>query len=368
MSVSVIIPAAGKGSRAGQKKNKLLCPLPGFELTVLEKTVQAFLRADVAQIILAVSDDDRREIETLLAAYPVQYVRGGDCRTQSVKNALAAVTEEIVLIHDGARPFVSQKIISDCIDGVRRFGSAICALPVTDTIVFAENGKINSVPDRATLFSVQTPQGFYTSDMVAAYAKIGDEIFTDDSSVYARFVAQPHLFVGEAENIKMTFEKDFLSPARVGFGIDTHAFGKAQNHVVLCGVKIPSDSGLIAHSDGDVALHAVMDALLSAVGLPDIGHYFPDTDDRWKNADSTQMLRTVVTELNKRGFSPLNVSVAIQAQKPRLAPHIPSMTKRLAELLDIPPARVGISAGTNEGLGYVGEGKGITVSATVLLK
>lgn len=368
MSVSVIIPAAGKGNRAGLNKNKLLCPLPGSTTSVLEKTVQAFLRPDIEQIILAVSDCDREEISALLADYPVELITGGETRTQSVKNALAAVTGEIVLIHDGARPFVSQKIISDCIDSVRRHGSGICALPATDTFVFAENGVIDSVPDRNSLFAVQTPQGFFTSDMVASYAKIGTEIFTDDASVYTRFIGKPHLFVGEADNVKMTFGKDFLTPARIGFGVDTHAFGKAQDYIVLCGVRVPSDSGLIAHSDGDVALHALMDALLSAAGLRDIGHYFPDTDDKWKNADSTYMLASVVEELKKQGFAPVNVSVAIQAQKPKLAPYIRVMTEKVATLLSIPPTHVGISAGTNEGLGYIGEGKGITVSATVLLR
>lgn len=371
MSVSVIIPAAGKGSRAGFEKNKLLLPLSPFDVTVLEKTVQAFLRPDVTQILLAVADCDCVEIADLMKNYPVTLVVGGATRTQSVKNALSAVTGDIVLIHDGARPFVSQKIISDCIASVKKYGSGVCALPITDTVVLAENQEIETVPDRDKLFSVQTPQGFFTSDMVSAYSQIGEEIFTDDSSVYARFIGKPHLFTGESENKKLTFSTDFSSsftPARVGFGVDTHAFGKTQDYIVLCGVKIPSDSGLIAHSDGDVALHAVMDALLSAAGLKDIGHYFPDTDERWKNADSTLLLDAVLQELKGHNLTPLNLSVAIQAQKPRLAPYIQSMTENLARLLSIPPTHVGISAGTNEGLGYIGEGKGITVSAVVLLR
>jgi 2-C-methyl-D-erythritol 4-phosphate cytidylyltransferase/2-C-methyl-D-erythritol 2,4-cyclodiphosphate synthase len=264
---------------------------------------------------------------------------------------------------------VSQKVITDCIESVKAFGSGICALPVTDTVVCADGNEIVSVPDRSRLYAVQTPQGFFTADMVAAYSKIGEESFTDDSAVYAKYVGKPRLFLGERENVKLTFSQDFSAPAvRTGVGIDTHAFGKPQDYIVLGGVKVPSESGLIAHSDGDVLIHAVMDALLSAAGLRDIGHYFPDTNEKWHNADSMAMLKIVLDEIRKAGYTPLNLSVAIQAQKPRLAKYIPAMVERLAQALGIPPAAVGVTAGTDEGLGYVGEGKGITVTANILLR
>ncbi|MBQ7302888.1 MAG: 2-C-methyl-D-erythritol 2,4-cyclodiphosphate synthase [Clostridia bacterium] len=167
----------------------------------------------------------------------------------------------------------------------------------------------------------------------------------------------------------MTYAEDFRGGiARCGFGVDTHAFGKEQDYIVLAGVKIPSESGLIAHSDGDVLVHAVMDALLSAAGLKDIGHYFPDTDDKWKDASSMKMLEQVVALIRAEGFVVANVSVAIQAEKPRLAKYIDEMKNALSGGLGIDPVCVGISAGTNEGLGYVGEGKGITVNAYVLLQ
>jgi 2-C-methyl-D-erythritol 4-phosphate cytidylyltransferase/2-C-methyl-D-erythritol 2,4-cyclodiphosphate synthase len=369
MTVSVIIPAAGKGERTGFQHNKLLYPIPLLGITCLEKTVQAFVREDIAQIVVAVSERDEAEVKALLEGYPVLLVRGGQTRTQSVKNALSAVTGEIVLIHDGARPFVSEKVITDCIESVKAFGSGICALPVTDTVVRAEGGEIVAVPDRSELYAVQTPQGFFTADIRSAYSEIGKENYTDDSAVYAKFIGKPRLFLGARENVKLTFSQDFTSPAvRTGIGIDTHAFGKAQDHIVLAGVKVPSESGLIAHSDGDVLLHAVMDALLSAAGLRDIGHYFPDTDEKWHNADSMQMLKIVLDKIYGEGYIPLNLSVAIQAQKPRLAKYIPAMVARLAEALKLPSSAVGVTVGTNEGLGYVGEGKGITVTANVLLK
>ena len=194
--------------------------------------------------------------------------------------------------------------------------------------------------------------------------------YTDDSSVYAEFIAPPKLCDGEKENVKLTYATDFKSLAsveRIGFGVDTHAFGKKQNYITLCGVQIPSETGLIAHSDGDVAIHAVMDGMLSAVGLRDIGFYFPDTDEKWRNADSMKMLLEVKELVKQEGYQVKNLSIAIQAEKPKLAKYIPDMKKSVALALEIDERAVGITAGTNEKLGYVGEGKGITVYAYVLL-
>ena len=254
---------------------------------------------------------------------------------------------------------------------MRAHGSAVCALPVTDTIALCAEEKIGSIPDRSALYALQTPQAFSYAEILAAYEKIGGETFTDDSGVYAKFVAPPQIFAGDVKNKKLTFREDFLSaplPApRVGVGIDTHAFGKAQDHIVLGGARIPSESGLIAHSDGDVLVHAVMDALLSAAALPDIGHFFPDTDPAFADADSLRLLERVRDLLAEKGFAPRNVSAAIQAERPRLQKYIFSMRENIARALRISPDDVGLSAGTNEGLGYVGEGKGITVTAYVSL-
>lgn len=368
MKVCVIICAAGKGERAGFEKNKLLAPLPLYNCTVLEKTVSAFIREDISRVVVAVSPADREEIAALLSPYPLcELVEGGDTRTQSVRNALARVREEIVLVHDGARPYVSDKIVADCIESVKKYGSGICALPATDTTVIAPVGEIENVPPRAEVYTVQTPQGFFTADLVRAYERAGEENFTDDSAVYAKYIARPRLFTGERRNKKVTYREDFEISCRTGVGIDTHAFGKAQDYVTLGGVKIPSDSGFIAHSDGDVVIHALMDALLSAAGLRDIGHYFPDVGDEWRGADSMKMLKIVLEEVKKQGLIPCNVSIAIQAQKPRLAKYIPLMVEKLAAALSLPRSCVGVTAGTNEGLGYVGEGKGVTVTANALL-
>ena len=369
-SVGVILCAAGRGSRTGFSQNKLLIPLNGLSCA-LEKSIEAFNFPAIDEIIVTASKEDFDKIEAVCAYYPqTRVVLGGETRTQSVYNALQEAKSDIVLIHDGARPFVKRASIESCIESVKTFGSGVCAIPCTDTIAIARQDEIESVPDRKTLYAVQTPQGFFREKLLSAYRQAlqTEETFTDDSSVFARYCGAPRLCAGARDNIKLTHAEDFLPPVRQGFGVDTHAFGKEQNYIMLAGVKIPAKSGLIAHSDGDVAVHALMDALLSAAGLKDIGYYFPDTDEKWKNADSMKLLDSVVALLAKSGFAAHNVSLAIQAETPRLSPHIDEMKTRLAQSLSLDPSDVGITAGTNEGLGYVGEGKGITVYAVATIK
>ena len=370
-SVCAVICAAGKGTRAGFEENKLLVPFNGS--TVLQQTLSAFDFPAIDEIIVTASEADMEQITALCAAYPrTSVVLGGNDRSHSVYNALKAATSDIVLIHDGARPFIKRETIEGCIHSVEAFGSGICAVECRDTVAIVSGDAITRVPARSVLRQIQTPQGFFRENITYAYERAFERktgTYTDDSSVFAQFCGNPHLCDGANDNIKMTYAEDFADKfARCGFGIDTHAFGKEQDYIVLAGVKIPSDSGLIAHSDGDVLVHAVMDAMLSAAGLKDIGHYFPDTDEQWTDASSMAMLNEVKTLIETEGFAVQNLSVAIQAERPRLAKYIDEMKNALSSVLTIDPARIGISAGTNEGLGYVGEGKGITVNAYVLLR
>lgn len=374
MKICAVIPAAGSGSRAGFEKNKILQKYDG--IPVLRRTVSAFAAAEqIGKIIVCIRECDRAEISALLSDFTgVCLICGGATRTESVKNALEFLAKEqtppdYVLIHDAARPFVSTKIIRDCIETVRAFGSAVCSLPCTDTLVSASNGMVNGKLDRESTFLVQTPQGFSFPQLLAAYRKITpQDVFTDDAGVFAKYIAPPRLFTGERANIKLTFREDFcMTQFRTGIGIDTHAFGKTDDHIMLGGVKIPSESGLLAHSDGDVLIHAVMDALLSAAGLFDIGHYFPDTDPQYKDTDSLILLANVKELIDKESFAVGNISAAIVAQKPKLAAYIPQMKQNLAHVLQISERNVGITAGTNERLGYLGRGEGITVTANVLL-
>lgn len=370
-TVCAVICAAGKGLRTGFEKNKLLIPF--MDSTVLEKTLSAFDFPAIDEIVVTASETDLAEITALCEKFKrTSVVLGGEDRSHSVYNALKTAKSDIVLIHDGARPFVTREIIESCVQSVKTQGSGICAIECRDTVAIVKDGKIISVPARDSLRQIQTPQGFYRENITYAYERAfesGKSGCTDDSSVFADYCGAPRIFQGSRENIKMTYKEDFAdNAARCGFGIDTHAFGKTQDYIVLAGVKIPSHSGLIAHSDGDVLAHAVMDALLSAAGLKDIGHYFPDTDEQWKNADSMQMLKAVVGLIDEQGYAVKNLSVSIQAEKPRLAKYIDEMKNNLARALKLDPTSVGVAAGTNEGLGYVGEGKGITVNAYALLK
>ncbi len=374
MKTSVIICAAGRGERAGFEKNKLLVPVNGQPVIYL--TAEKFYGL-TDEIIIAVSKEDESEIKAVCSPFNPIIVRGGKTRTESVYNALKVVSGEAVLIHDGARPFIAEEDIKGCIGYVERYGSAVCAAPCTDTVCTAEKGEIISVPDRANMYRLQTPQCFKTEDIRLAYSlAISDgETYTDDSSVYLKYIAPPRLYTACGENVKLTYAGDFKEFAaikaegadRVGFGADVHAFGKEQNFITLCGVKIPCDTGLIAHSDGDVAVHALMDAVLSAAGLKDIGNYFPDTDDKYLGADSINLLKEVVKLIKTKGYAVKNASVAIQAEKPKLAPYTESMKGNLSAALSVAPECIGISAGTCEGLGFVGKKLGISATAAVLL-
>ena len=375
MNIYAVIPAAGAGSRAGFDKNKILQKMGGA--SVLWRTVSAFAQNEnIAGIAVCANKNERAEIGRELCGFAkVLYADGGSTRTESVKNALEVLAAlpcppDYVLIHDAARPFVSQKIIDDCVKTVRAHGSAVCALPCTDTLVHAQNGIITGSYDRETAFTMQTPQGFGFGELLAAYRKITPaDSFTDDSGVYAKYVAPPFLFMGEKRNIKLTFREDFaMNETRTGIGVDTHAFGAERKYIVLGGVRIDAPTGLHAHSDGDVLCHAVMDALLSAAGLPDIGHYFPNSSPQYKGADSLALLAKVRELIENEGFTVGNISAAIVAEAPKLAPHIQKMKQNIADVLQISERAVGISAGTNEGLGYLGRGEGITVIATVLIK
>jgi len=390
MKISVIVCAAGKGVRAGFDRNKLLVPFMGAN--ALYYTVAGINRLapllerngdSLGELIITATPRDMAEITAVCAPFGGKTVEGGSTRTESVYNALKCVTGDIVLIQDGARPFTSVEQYIACIESVKEFGSGVTAMPSTDTVVVANGGWIDNIPVRNTVFAVQTPQGFYSKDIKSAYDRAmadGGE-YTDDGSVYSRYISParicPH---GSAANRKLTFKEDFdgleakavsavkTDGCAIGYGVDVHAFGKKQDFITLCGVKVPCDEGLIAHSDGDVALHAVMDAILSAAGLRDIGRYFPDSDPAYRGADSGELLKKVVALIGERGYVVDGLSIAVQAEKPRLSPHIDGMISRVQQLTGASRERVAIAAGTCEGLGYVGEKRGICVYCVAALK
>ena len=367
MDVSLIIAAAGKGERAGFKENKLFFDLG--DLKVIEKTVNAFLKTGlIKHYIIAAAKEDLDAIKKNFPDFTV--VTGGKTRTESVKNALKAVKDEIVLIHDGARPFVSERIIKDCINSAINYGSGIAAVPVSDTVCAADNGEITDYIGKSGLFDIQTPQGFSTEKIKKAY-EISDGVFNDDGEVYKNAFGSVRLIAGDKNNIKLTFPEDFIrarsfSEIRFGTGFDCHKLAENRK-LILGGVEIPHRKGLLGHSDADVLTHAIMDALLSACALKDIGYHFPDDDPRYKDADSMKLLEKTLSLIGEKGFKVQSVSAVIMAEKPKLLPHIPNIARNLADALKIEKEKVGIGATTLEGLGFVGREEGICVRATAIV-
>ncbi len=360
MRISVVIPAAGKGRRAGFSENKIFHLLPDGR-TVLERAASAFFPfAD--EVIIAADPAEEERVRALFGSR-IRVVTGGKTRTESVRRALEAATGEIVLVHDAARPYVSEAVIRDCIASVKKYGSGIPALPTADTVCAAEGGEMTFSYGK-TLFAVQTPQGFYTEDLRRAYRLAKGE-YADDSAVYAAFCRPPRLCAGGAENRKLTFAADFPPRYAVGEGFDCHAFA-AGRKLVLGGVEIPHDRGLLGHSDADVLTHAVMDALLSAVGEGDIGVQFPDTDPAYRGISSMLLLERVMQIVARKGRRVESLSAVLMAEKPKLKNFLPAIAENLAAAVGIP--YVGLSVTTLEGLGFVGREEGICARASVLLR
>ena len=360
MRISVVIPAAGKGRRAGFSENKIFHLLPDGR-TVLERAASAFFPfAD--EVIIAADPAEEGRVRALFGSR-VRVVTGGKTRTDSVRRALETATGEIVLVHDAARPYVSEAVIRDCIASVKKYGSGIPALPTADTVCATEGGEMTFSYGK-TLFAVQTPQGFYTEDLRRAYRLAKGE-YADDSAVYAAFCRPPRLYAGGAENRKLTFAADFPPRYAVGEGFDCHAFA-AGRKLVLGGVEIPHDRGLLGHSDADVLTHAVMDALLSAVGEGDIGVQFPDTDPAYRGISSMLLLERVMQIVARKGRRVESLSAVLMAEKPKLKNFLPAIAENLAVAVGIP--YVGLSVTTLEGLGFVGREEGICARASVLLR
>ncbi len=367
MKTSLILACAGKGERAGFEKNKLLVK-NADGLTVLEQTLNAFINSKlIDEYIITASKTDYDEIKSLVPDY-CKIVLGGQTRTQSVKNALDVVSGDIVLIHDGARPFVSEKVISRCIRKAVKFGGAVPVVPCRDTILKSKGEIACEYLGKSELYSVQTPQGFKTKDIIHAYARAGEKVFNDDGEVYKEFIGELAVFDGDIRNVKLTFKEDFLNESkyRFGTGFDCHRLVENRK-IILGGVLIPHDKGLLGHSDADVLTHAIMDAILSASANRDIGYHFSDKDPKYKDADSMKLLDNVIEMTANLGYRVDSVSATIMAEKPKLLNHIPAITKSLASALSLPLDKVGISATTLEGLGFVGREEGICVHATASL-
>ncbi len=375
----VILPAAGKGTRLGQAKQYL--ELGG--VPVLARAARAAAACpEVAAIVVACPAGDEEKVRALLEAHGAgaklhAVVAGGAERADSVRNALAAAPAgvELVAVHDAARPFASPALFTRVLEAARTHGAALAAIPCTDTVKKAEGTAVAGTLDRRTLWLAQTPQAFRIPVLRAGYERAGNgaSSFTDEASLVEASGGRVELVPGEKENFKVTDADDLARararvelPAAVGFGLDVHAYEEGRR-CILGGIEFPGEVGLLGHSDADAALHAIMDAILGGAGLGDIGLHFPDTDDRFRGADSGRLLEEVVRRAAAAGFAVLNVDLTIAAARPKIGPRRDEMRVRIAELLGVPAARVNVKATTTEGLGFVGRKEGLAAQAVVLL-
>ncbi len=383
--VAVIVVAAGRGTRFGDtlpKQFHMLAAVP-----VLRRTLRAFLdHPEVGSILTVINPLHTAEYHQAVGGLEspklLAEAHGGETRQASVLaglEGLAATAPEIVLIHDAARPFVSAALISAAIAAARIHKAAVPGAPVTDTIISAAEDRLSAALDRDILRAVQTPQAFDYQIIRDAHraAAAGAGSFTDDGSL-AMAQGQPvHVFAGEATNIKITTPADMARAtaylgedtmiSRTGTGFDVHAF-KTGDHVWLCGVKIPHSHGFEAHSDGDVGLHALTDALLGAMADGDIGRHFPPTEERWRGAASDQFLAYAISRLRARGGEVDLLDVTLICETPKIGPHADAMRKRIARIAGTTLENVSVKATTTERLGFTGRREGIAAMASATIR
>jgi 2-C-methyl-D-erythritol 4-phosphate cytidylyltransferase/2-C-methyl-D-erythritol 2,4-cyclodiphosphate synthase len=364
--------------------NKTLLPLCGK--SVIRRSVEAFAGLTDEMTVVCHPDAEEdliREVSAAALSFPVRFVTGGDTRQQSVLNGLRAFDfgeNDVVLVHDAARCLVSPEVIGNVIRSVKECGSGVPGVPASSTYKLCdERGFVELTPDRSRLFEVQTPQGFFARDLLAASLRASEEgwLGTDDAMLMEHYGHAVRIVPGSKANLKLTTPEDLLtaglflkggrSSVRVGMGYDVHRLVEGRR-LVLCGVEIPWSLGLLGHSDADVALHALMDAMLGACGLGDIGRHFPDTDDRFKGISSLLLLKETDRLMKEAGFSLVNADITIVAQKPKLLPYIPQMVRTVAEALGKEDAAVNIKATTTEKLGFEGREEGISAYAVCMVE
>ena len=383
--VAAVIVAAGRGQRVGgdiAKQYRLLAGEP-----VIRATLAAFsghVRIDVIQPVIHPADQELFRGASSGFEKLVDPVPGGATRQISVRagvEALAARAPELVLIHDAARPFLSAGLIDRAIDAGRQFGAAVPGVAIADTVKKIDDGAmVSETLDRGRLRTVQTPQAFGYPLIAEAHrraATAGRDDFTDDAALAEWAGHRVHVFAGESGNVKLTTNDDFiraellhaaaLADVRIGNGFDVHVFADG-DHVMLGGVRIPHSRGVSGHSDADVALHALVDAILGALAEGDIGQHFPPSDPQWRGASSDRFLAFACERVRARGGLIGNLDVTIVCEAPRVSPHRDAMRARIAEIAGIPATRVAVKATTSEKLGFTGRGEGIVAMATATVR
>lgn len=382
---AVVIVAAGRGQRAGQADGpKQYRPIGG--VPVIRRTIEAFLmHPRVSDIVVAIHEDDEALYRAAVpGADPrLGIVFGGPTRQASTRLALEALATNPprnVLIHDGVRPFVDAALIDRVVSGLETDMGVLPALPVSDTLKRAgRHGEVQATVPRAGLYAAQTPQGFRFAPILEAHraaAAEGREDFTDDAAIAEWAGIAVRIVGGSPDNVKLTYAREIAmadeklsraAPAfpdvRTGNGYDVHSF-EPGDHVTLCGVAIPHEMKLNGHSDADVGLHALTDALLATCGAGDIGVHFPPSDPQWRGAASRLFVEHAARIVRARGGRIANADVTLICEAPKIGPHRPAMVEAMAAMLGIAPERVSVKATTNEKLGFIGRREGIAAIAT----
>ena len=383
MKVFALVVAAGRGSRAGPGAPKQYRDLAGEP--VLRHCLQAFAsHPRIESVFSVIHADDRDAYEKASQGLPkiAPPVTGGETRQASVLcglDAMEADAPELVLIHDGARPFLSGRLIDDTIEALQTHKGAMPGLPVADTLRHSRDGLAGDTVSREGLWRAQTPQGFHYSSILAAHRAArdsGNASYTDDVAVAAATGIDVAVVTGDDNNFKITSAEDLMRATRLieasaeyrtGQGFDVHRFGPG-DHVMLCGVKVPHDHGLIGHSDADAGLHAITDAILGAIAQGDIGRHFPPSDPQWKGASSDVFLAHAARLAHEAGAQVTHIDLTLICERPKIGPHAGAMRERVADILQIAPERVSVKATTTEGLGFTGRGEGIAAQAVATLR
>jgi 2-C-methyl-D-erythritol 4-phosphate cytidylyltransferase/2-C-methyl-D-erythritol 2,4-cyclodiphosphate synthase len=389
MHVAAIIAAGGRGLRLGADRPKQFLDIGGR--SILEMSIAALAASDrVSEIVIALPEDHlAAESKAIKAAVqrPLSFVAGGARRQDSVANAFAKTAKDadVILIHDAARPFVTPDVISRAIDGAKAYGAAIAAIAARDTIKQTAAGEPNAdgarliratIP-RDTVFLAQTPQAFRRDILARALSEGAGVDATDEAMLVERLGLPVHVVEGDQRNVKITTAEDLAAAKaaalqtslqmRIGNGYDLHRL-VAGRPLILAGVTIPFELGLDGHSDADIVCHAVTDAILGAAGAGDIGRMFPDTDPKWKGADSIKLLKGAVAKLHEAGYRVSNVDVTVIAQKPKLLPYLDQMRGNLAAALDVEPSAVSVKGKTNESVDSMGRGESMACHAVALIQ
>jgi 2-C-methyl-D-erythritol 4-phosphate cytidylyltransferase/2-C-methyl-D-erythritol 2,4-cyclodiphosphate synthase len=382
--VAAVVVAAGRGERAGGDRPKQFRRI-GNDIMLRRALLMLVEAPEVGLVQPVIRPEDRKRYEAAASHINLLApVFGGATRQASVRaglEALAAKEPDIVLVHDAARPFATRALIARAIDAARKTGAAVPALPVTDTVKSVDHqGFIEATLDRKMLRTVQTPQGFAFAALLEAHRKaaaLGRDDFTDDAALAEWAGMKVSVFDGEPDNIKITSADDFaraqamqfasLSDVRTGLGLDVHAFGPG-DHVMLGGLAIAHDRMLTGHSDADVVLHALTDAILGALAEGDIGAHFPPGDAQWRGASSDRFLKFAVERVAARGGRIAHLDVTVVCEAPKIGPHRDAMRANIAQLAGIALERVAVKATTSERLGFTGRGEGIAAYATATVR